>query len=60
MIARFISVSNVATMPAISGLFFVDVCLRAVYLRDKYVVAFFGSCLLALLGIFIYDAFTIN
>jgi hypothetical protein len=44
-------------MPAISGLFFVR--LSAVYSRDKYIVAFFGSCWVAILGIFIFDNTTL-
>jgi hypothetical protein len=40
-------------MPAISGIFFVRLC--AVYSRDKWVIIFFGSCCIAILGIFIFD-----
>jgi hypothetical protein len=55
--SRFIGVANILIMPAVSGLFFVR--LSAVYSRDKYVVAFFGSSWLALLGVFIYDTTTV-
>jgi hypothetical protein len=44
-------------VPAISGLFLVR--LSAVYLRDKYVMTFFGLCWLAVFGIFVYDTTTI-
>jgi hypothetical protein len=50
---RLISASNIIIMPAISGIFFVRLC--AVYSRDKWVVIFFGSCCIAILGIFIFD-----
>ena len=40
-------------MPAISSLFFVR--LSAVYSHDKYIITFFGSCLLAVLGFFVFD-----
>jgi hypothetical protein len=41
-------------MPANSALFFIRV--RAVYWRNKYVTAFFGSYWLAILGFFIFDS----
>jgi len=53
ILARFIGAANLVIMPAISGLFFVR--LSAIYSRDKYVMAFFGSCWLCILCIFIYD-----
>jgi len=52
MIARLIGATNIVIMPAISGLFFVR--LSAVYSYNKYVVAFFGSCWLAVLGFFVF------
>jgi hypothetical protein len=55
-VVRLIAVANVVTMPAISGLFFVR--LSAVYSRDKYIVAFFGSCWLAI-PIFIFATTTL-
>lgn len=53
---QFIGATNLVIMPSISGLFFVR--LSAVYSRDKYVIAFFGSLWLVILGIFIYDTTT--
>ena len=45
---------NIVIMPAASALFFIR--LSAVYWRDKYVTAFFGSFLLAILGLFVSDS----
>ncbi|KIM86339.1 hypothetical protein PILCRDRAFT_4842 [Piloderma croceum F 1598] len=50
---RLIGACNIIIMPAISGIFFVRLC--AVYSRDKWVIIFFGSCCVAILGIFIFD-----
>ena len=53
MFTRLIAACNVAIMPAISAIFFVR--LSAVYSRDKWVIIFFASCCIAILGIFIFD-----
>jgi hypothetical protein len=57
MVARFIGAANIFIMPAISSLFFFR--LIAVYSYDKFVVTFFGSCWLVVLGIFIFDTTTV-
>jgi hypothetical protein len=57
VLTHVIGVCNVIIMPAISGLFFVRLC--GVYSREKYVITFFGSCWLVLLGIFIFDTTTV-
>jgi len=55
--APFIGGSNLWIIPGASGLFFAR--LTAVYSRNKYVMAFFGSCWLGIIGIFIYDTSTL-
>jgi hypothetical protein len=50
---RVVGAVNIVIMPAASGLFFVR--LRAVYSRNRYVTACFGSCWLVILGIFVFD-----
>jgi len=54
LLARFAGAANIVIMPAASGLFFIR--LSAVYSRDKYIMAFFGSCWLAILGLFLFDS----
>jgi hypothetical protein len=55
MVARQIIVAaNIVIMPAASGLFFIR--LSAIYSRDKYIMALFGSCWLVILGIFVFDS----
>jgi len=56
MFTRLIGACNIIIMPAISVIFFVR--LSAVYSRDKWVIIFFGSCCIAILGIFIFDTAT--
>jgi hypothetical protein len=41
-------------MPAASALFFIR--LSAVYSRNKYITAFFGSFWLVILGLFVFDS----
>jgi len=55
-LASFIGGSNLWIIPCASGLFLAR--LVAIYSHDKYVVAFFGSCWLGIIGIFIYDTTT--
>jgi len=57
IVARFIGAANIFIMPAITSLFFVR--LTAIYSYDKFVVTFFGSCWLVVLGIFIFDTTTV-
>src|ERR1700727_4039706 len=47
----FIAAVNTIMMPATSILFFIR--LRAVYLHDKCIVTFFGSCWLVTVGFFV-------
>jgi hypothetical protein len=53
VLAGLIAVANSVTIPAASCLFFIR--LAAVYLRDTYIMAFFGSCWLVVLGCFVFD-----
>ena len=55
--ARVIGAANLLIMPAVSGIFFVR--LTAIYSYDKYIVTFFGSCWLVILGIFVFDTTTV-
>jgi hypothetical protein len=50
----FIAAVNTIMMPATSILFFIR--LRAVYLHDKCIVTFFGSCWLVTVGFFVFDS----
>jgi hypothetical protein len=54
ILAQVVGAANIAIMPAASGLFFVR--LSAVYSHDKYIMTFFGSCWLVILGLFVSDS----
>jgi hypothetical protein len=54
MARRLIVAAHIVIMPATSGLFFNR--LSAVYSHDKYILAFFGSCWLVILGMFVFDS----
>lgn len=54
ILAQVVGAANIAIMPAASALFFMR--LSAVYSHDKYIMTFFGSCWLAILGLFLFDS----
>jgi hypothetical protein len=54
VLVRLLGTANTLIMPATSGLFFVR--LTAVYSGGTYVITFFGSCWLVILGFFLFDS----